>query len=241
MFNDELWVGGGDNGVFLHNLHLDQIKHIEHPQFKCVTSVLKTATGVIVCDSGTGIHHLNHQCDYTNHICAGKFSDVSLANDKKIYALNYRQGKIHTFVRNQNSWVKDTQFKLEQYSDGCEYDKLCTTSTHVYVTSWNTHYVLVYTRSGEYVYKTGGPGDEVGKFDSPLLCDMDSEGKLLVCDCWNRRFQVFDTQNRVWRKLSGLETVEYPGFAGVGDKHLWVGTSPWGVGQSQLCKFEVKI
>ena len=242
MCNNELWVGGRDQGVFLYKLHLDQIKQaeqIEHPQFKCVTSVLKTPTGVIVCDGDTGVHHLNHQGDYTN-ICSGRFSDASLVNDKKTYPLNYRQGKIHSFVRNQNSWVKDTQFKLIEYSDGCDDDKLCSTSTHLYVSSWNTHCVLVYTLSGECAYKTGERGSEVGKFDGPVLCDMDSEGKLLVCDCWNYRLQVFNTQNKVWSELSGLEGIEYPGFARVEDKHLWVGTSPC-VGLNQFCKFEVKM
>ena len=234
--NDELWVGGSDVGVFLYNLYLDQIRHIKHPQFKWVTSIVKTATGVIVCDSDTGVHHLNHQGDYTNRICAGKFSDACLTIDKKIYCLNYEQGEIHTFVRNQNSWVKDTQFKLVQYSDGCVDDKLCTTSTHMYVCSSYNHCVLAYTLCGEYVYKTAGHGGEVVKFNSPDLSDVDSEGKLLVCDWGNDRLQVFDTQNRVWSELSGLEGVEHPMSAGVGDKHLWVGT---GGGRKKLIKFEV--
>ena len=236
VYNDELWVGGYDQGVFLYNLDLVQIKHIEHPQFKCVISVVKTPTGVIVCDSDTGVHHLNHQGDYTNLICSDNFSDACLTIDKKIYCLNYKQGEIHTFVRNQNSWVKDTQFKLVEYNDGCDNDKLCTTSTHMYVSCYNTRCVLVYTLSGEYVYKTGGLGDEVGKFDEPDLSDVDSEGNLLVCDCGNNRLQVFDTQNRVWSKLSELEGVKKPWCAGVGDKHLWVGT---GEGFKKLIKFEV--
>ena len=234
--NDELWVGGYNKGVFLYTLDLHQIKHIEHPQFQIVTGVLKTATGVIVCDSETGVHHLNHQGDYTSLICSGRFCDASLANDKKIYALNYEQGKNLTFLRNQNGWVKDTQFKLVQYSNGCANNKLCTTSTYVYVSSWSTDCVLVYTLSGEYVYKTGGHSSEVGKFYSPLLSDVDSEGKLLVCDWDNNRVQVFDTQNRVWSELSGLEGVEWPKCVGVGDEHLWVGTALF---RNRLIKYEV--
>ena len=234
--NNELWVGVYSKGVLLYNLDSEQIKHIEHPQFEWVTSVMKTPTGVIVCDRDTGVHHLNHQGDYTNLICLGTFSDGSLSTDKKIYALNYKQGEIHTFVRNQNSWVKDTQLKLVEYSDGCTADKLCTTSTHVYVSSFNTHFVLVYTLSGEYVYKTGGRGDEVGKFDCPYLSDVDSEGKLLVCDWRNHRLQVFDTQRRVWSELSGLKWVEKPRCAGVGEKELWVGT---GFRGDELLKFQV--
>ena len=236
VYNDELWVGGYDQGVFLYNLDLDQIKHIVHPQFKCVISVVKTPTGVIVCDSDTGLHHLNHQGDYTNLICSDNFSDACLTKQNEIYALNNKQGEIHTFVRNQNSWVKDTKFRLVEYSDCGISDKLCTTSTHVFVSSWMTHSLLVYTLSGEYVYKTGGWGGEVGKFNYPYLSDVDSEGKLLVCDCYNNRLQVFDTQKRVWSKLSGLEGVKWPSCTGLGEKHLLVAT---GEGRKQLIKFEV--
>ena len=232
--NDELWVGGWDKGVFVYNSDLEQIKHIEHPQLKCVNGVVKTPTGVIVCDCNTGIHHLNYQGDYTNLICTGHFSDIWLSSANKLYALECEQGEIYIYVRNQNSWAKDTQFKLVHYRDGCDDDKLCTTSTHMYVSSWHTHFVLVYSLSGEYVYKTGGLGGEVGKFSNPYLSDVDSGGKLLVCDWGNHKLQVFDTQNRVWSELSGLEGVGYPCCAGVGDKHLWVGIG----GPNKLLKFE---
>ena len=234
-YNDELWVGGYDDGVFLYNLELEPIKHIKHPQFKQVTSVLRTPSDMIVCDSDTGVHHCNYQGDYTNFICSGHFSDACLSNDNKIYALNYKQGEIHTFVRNQNSWVKDSQFKLVQYSGGYIYDKLCTTSTHLYVN--NAHCVLVYTMSGDYVDKTGGHGRKVGKFDGPYLGDVDSGGRLLVCDWGNHRLQVLDTQKGVWSELCGLDGVEYPGSAGVGEKHLWVGHGNFT--QRQLLKLEV--
>ena len=105
--------------------------------------------------------------------------------------------------------------------------------TRLYVSFVNTSCILVYTLSGEYVYKTGGPGDEVGKFSHPLLSDVDSEGKLLVCDWYSHTLQVFVTQNRVWSELRGLEGVKYPRCAGVGDRHLWVGTV-----HTSLSKFE---
>ena len=237
VYNDELWVDGASKGIFVCNLQLEQIKHIKHPHFSQAASVVKTPTGVIVCDNNAGLHHLNHQGDYTNRICVGHFGDASLTSDNKIYALNYKQGEIHTFVSYQNSWVKDTQFQLVEYSKGCHRDKLCTTSTHLYVSSWSNHCILVYTLRGKYVYKTGGYGEEVGQFKTPLLTDVDSEGKLLVCDWGNNRLQVFNTLNRVWSELSGFDRVEHPGGAGVGDKHLWVGTGVHG--RNKLIKFEV--
>ena len=188
-----------------------------------------------MCDSNTGLHHLNHQGDYTNLISSGSFCDACLSSTDKIYALNYKQGEIHTFSKIQNSWAKGTQFKLVQYGYTNYDDKLCTTSTHVYVSSWNNHCILVYTLSGEFVYKTGEHGGEVGEFDFPLLSDVDSEGKLLVCDYWNSRLQVFYTQIRKWDELK-LKDVREPWCAGVREKHLSVVS---GYPQSQLVKYEV--
>ena len=189
---------------------------------------------MIVCDRDTGVHHLSHHGDYTNLLCSGHFSDICLVSDDKIYALDWKEGKIHTFVSNLNGWVEDTQFKLVQYRNCCSADILCTTSTHLYVSCRNIHCVLVYTLSGEYVYRAGGRGGEVGKFNYPYLSNVDSGGKLLVCDRRNHRLKVFDTQSRKWGKVTGLEEVKWPVCAGVGDKYLWVGTDY----PHKLLKFE---
>ena len=79
--NDGLWVGVCDKGVLMYNLHLGETRHIEHHQLQNDTGVLKTPEGVIVCDGDTGMHHLNHQGDYTNLICSSSFSDASLTNN----------------------------------------------------------------------------------------------------------------------------------------------------------------
>ena len=221
----------------MYDLNLQQTNHIQHHQLQNVSSVAKAPTGVIVCDYDTGLHHLNHQGLYTNLISSGHFVDASLTSNNKIYALEYVLGEIHTFVKNENSWVKDTKFKLVRYSDGSFDDRLCTTSTRVYVSSCNTDCILVYTLTGEYVYKTGDGGDDIGKFNHPYLSDLDSEGKWLLCVDRNHRLQVFDTQDREWSELSGLEDLKWPESAQVGDKHLWVGTG-YLSGNKKLYKYE---
>ena len=237
LCNDELWVAAWDKGIFVYSLDLEQTKHIEHFQFKSVTGVLKTPTGVIVCDYDTGVHLINHQGYYISFICSGFYSDVCLINRNKFFALEYQKGELRTFVKSKTNWVKDAQFKLHEFGVGCNFDKLYTTSAHVYVGSWEKHCVLVYTLSGEFLYKTGGRGGEVGKFSNLYLVDVDSEGKLLACDWDNHRFQVFDTQTRVWSELSGMEGVKWPFCAGLGDKHLWVAAGFW-KSNNQLLRYE---
>ena len=227
VFGDELWVGGCDKGVFLYNTDLQQIKQITNEHFKCVSSVCKTDTDVIVCDNKTGLHVLNQRGDYLKQICSGQFSDGSVTNNI-LFCLEYTKQLIYVFSKSQNSWVKDRELNLSGYSEGSIADRLCTTSTCIYVSCYNTHCVCVYTLTGEFLYKTGekgqGKGLEAGKFYFALLSDVDSGGKLLLCDYKNNRLQVFDPQTRQWTVIQGLEGLMLPWCAGVGHKHLWVGT-----------------
>ena len=89
--SNELWVGARDKGILVFNFNLEQINHIKGHQLQLqdVISLVTTPTGVIVCDRDTGVHHLNHQGDYTNLICSGNFSDAYLASIDSLYALQY--------------------------------------------------------------------------------------------------------------------------------------------------------
>ena len=234
--NNELWLCGFDKGLILYNFNLEQTKRIQHHQMPKATSVLRTTIGMIVCDCETGVHHLNHQGDYINQISSGSFCDACLIGTSKIYALDYQTCEIYTFVKHHNGWVKGTRFKLVHYTEGDPGHKLCATPTHLYVSS-HDNCILVYNVSGEYESKTAGSGDEIGKFKNNYLSDVDSAGRLLVCDCSNDRLQVLDAQTKQWSELSGLKAVGYPMSAGVSDKHLWIGTSHWS-NDRQLFKYE---
>ena len=228
VYRDELWVAGGDKGVAVYNTDLQKIKQIKNEHFKWVNCVLKTDTEVIVCDYKTGLHVLNQQGDYLKRICSGQFSDVSLTNNT-LFGLDGIKQQLHVFSKSQDSWVKDQVFDLLDYSKGSSADRLCTTSTCIYISCCNKHCVYVYSLTGEFLYKTGEEGQgerlEVGKLNNPLLSDVDSGGKLLLCDYDNHRLQTFDPQTRQWAEIQGLEGLEFPPqCAGVGQKYLWVGT-----------------
>ena len=227
VYRDELWVGAGDKGVFVYNSDLQQLKHIITEHFKWVTGVCKTDKDLIVCDRETGLHVLNQQGDYLKQICSGHFSDSSVTKNT-LFGLEFVKQQIHLFSNSQKGWVKDRELNLLGYSKGFRGERLCTTSTCIYVSSCNTHCVCVYSLTGEILYKIGdqgqGEGLEAGKLNNPVLSDVDSGGKLLLCDFDNHRLQAFDPQTRQWAVIHGLEGLEWPQCAGLGHKHLWVGT-----------------
>ena len=226
VIGNELWVGG-DRGVFVYSTNLLKIKEITNKYFKWVNSVVATDTDVIVCDGESGLHVLNQQGDYLKQICSGRFSDASVTNNT-LFGLEIAKQQIHVYTKPQDSWVKDQELDLSGYIEGFIGDRLCTSNTCVYVSCYRTHCVCVYSLTGEFLYKTGewgqGEGLGAGKFFYPVLSDVDSGGKLLLCDSGNNRLQVFDPQTRRWDEIQGLELLQGPWCAGVGHKHIWVGT-----------------
>ena len=240
VFGNELWVGGWDKGVFVYSTNLQKIKQITNKHFKRVISVVATDTDVIVCDYETGLHVLNQQGDDLKQICSGRFSDASVTNNT-LFCLEYAKQQIQLYTKSRKDWVKDRELDLSGYIEGFSGDRLCTSSTCIYVSCCKTHCVCVYSLTGEFLYKTGekglGEGLEAGKFYNPILSDVDSGGKLLLCDSGNHRLQVFDPQTRRWDEIQGLEVVlQTPWCAGVQHKHLWVGSNL--LFKRQLLKYE---
>ena len=240
VYGDELWVGGEDEGVFVYSTDLQKLKHFTSKHFKWVIAVLKTDTDVIVCDRHTGLHVLNQRGDdyLIKQNLSGQFSDANVTNNT-LFALTYLNQQIHVFCKSPSCWVKQKQLNLSGYRKGCGFNRLCTTSNCMYISCVNIHCVHVYSLTGKLLYKTGGYslGKElkVGKFYHPIFSDVDSGGRLLLCDFNNHWLQVFDPLTRQWGEIQGVEGLEWPRCAGVGPKHLWVGTY-----YNKLLKYEAE-
>ena len=238
VLKDHLWVAGGAKGVFIYDTNLEQQKRVTNKHFQSVSSVFRADKDVIVCAGDTGLHVLNTAGTYIKQICTGRFIDGSVTNNT-LFGLEYAKQQIHLYTRRQNDWVKQQELDLSGYIEGFSGDRLCTSSNCIYVSCYRTHCVCVYSLTGEFLYKTGewGGGEwlEAGKFYYPRLSDVDSEGNLMLCDYNNRRLQVFHLQTKQWGKIQGLEGLESPLCAGVGLKHLWVGTNT-----NKLLKYEAK-
>ena len=232
-------MGCGDKGVSVFDTDLQPIKQIRNEHLNWVVHVLKANTEVIVCDSQTGLHLLNQRGDYLKQICPGHFSDASVTNNTLLGLEGIKQ-QIDVYTKSRDSWVKDKRLNLSGYIKGSNEDRLGTTSTCIFVSCFNTHCVRVYSLTGEFLYKTGEWGQDdglqAGKLSCPFLSDVGSGGQLLLCDSHNHRLQVFDPQARKWHEIQGLGMLQKPWCAGVGHKHLWVGSNL--LFKRQLLKYE---
>jgi DNA-binding beta-propeller fold protein YncE len=62
----------------------------------------------------------------------------------------------------------------------------------LFITSNNTHQVLVFSTKGELLRSWGGEGEDDGQFRYPATIDIDATGNLYVVDVLNARVQKFD-------------------------------------------------
>ena len=62
----------------------------------------------------------------------------------------------------------------------------------LFITSNNTHQVVVFSTKGEFLRAWGGEGDDDGQFNFPATIDIDAAGNVYVVDVLNARVQKFD-------------------------------------------------
>lgn len=62
----------------------------------------------------------------------------------------------------------------------------------LFITSNNTHQVVVFSNKGEFLRAWGGEGEDDGQFIYPATIDIDSAGNVYVVDVINARVQKFD-------------------------------------------------
>ena len=62
----------------------------------------------------------------------------------------------------------------------------------LFITSNNTHQVVVFSNKGEFLRAWGGEGEDDGQFRFPATIDIDAAGNVYVVDVLNARVQKFD-------------------------------------------------
>ena len=106
----------------------------------------------------------------------------------------------------------------------------------LFITSNNTHQVVVFSTKGEFLRAWGGEGEDDGQFRYPATIDIDAAGNVYVVDVLNARVQKFDPEGThllTIGKLGGKAGTFYrPKGVAVGDTgNVYVSDSFLGVVQ----------
>ena len=110
--------------------------------------------------------------------------DVAIGSDGLVYVSD--EGNKRVCV-----WTKEGTFKRAFWP---KYAPLCiaaTSDNHLLITSFSTHFVMVYTLEGKLVHEFGGEGSHPGRFKGPAGICVDDNGVVYVVDDGNNRVQVF--------------------------------------------------
>ena len=106
---------------------------------------------------------------------------------------------------------------------------MATANGSIYLASNLDDRVLVMSQDGDPLMVHGSEGrGPPGEFLRPYLCDVDSEGSILVADRGNSRLQVFDSNKIEWSEVDLWPPVTSPGDAVLLNNNLYVvsGTDP---------------
>ena len=67
-----------------------------------------------------------------------------------------------------------------------------------------TNRVVKFSKDGKFIKTWGQAGSQPGEFNTPHSIGIDSRGRLIVCDRFNHRIQVFDQDGRLLDQWKGF-------------------------------------
>jgi len=76
--------------------------------------------------------------------------------------------------------------------------------TELFVSTNNSHRVLVFSNNGQLLRGWGGEGENEGQFRYPATVALDPQGNVLVVDVLNQRVQKFDAAGNFLLSFGGL-------------------------------------
>lgn len=231
IIKNQLWCVA-DNKIHIYNkdcLHMKEISLKSH-KIQYARSLLQSHTGniFIACSDGQGLIQIDPNGVYLGKVIDGSFSDVSVYN-KKLFALEYKTGKIIVMASNKGKWSTVQEIKLK-FSNTQSFDRLCVHGHGIYISSCLNNCLYTYSPEGKFKSQTS----QNSSLKIPLMCGVDSEGNALIADCDNHKLQVYD-KDKQWHALTLPGQLKYPTDAEVevNGHFIWVITSP----PNQLLKF----
>ena len=116
--------------------------------------------------------------------CFDRPCGVTFGSDGLVYVTDVGNSRVAV-------WSKEGSF---QRGFKTKYVPTCIAATgdnHLFITSWSSDTVMVYTLGGQLVHEFGGRGSDPGRFKGPYGICVDDSGTVYVADFLNRRVQAF--------------------------------------------------
>jgi DNA-binding beta-propeller fold protein YncE len=145
-------------------------------------------------------------------------SDVAFDSKGRIFVSEFGDhDRIQVFDKDLNYLFEFGRFGAED-GEFSRPQSMVIDGDTLYVTDACNHRIDVFTTGGRFVRSMGRIGSDLGEFRFPYGLDMDSKGRLVVCEFGNNRVQLID-------KETGKGLAAW----GSGGRELGQLAYPWGV------------
>ena len=125
------------------------------------------------------------------------------------------------FVYNQSALIQTRTVKLRFSAIGGTL-RLRAANNRLMCSNTAHHEIQVYSLSGELLQAFSRPGSgDADRFNSPIICDVDTDGCVLIADCDNDRLQVMSEQGE-FRVLDLQPHISQPESAVIFSGDLYV-------------------
>ena len=125
------------------------------------------------------------------------------------------------FVYNQSALIQTRTVKLRFSAIGGTL-RLRAANNRLMCSNTAHHEIQVYSLSGELLQAFSRPGSgDADRFNSPIICDVDTASNVLIADCDNGRLQVMSEQGE-FCVLDLQPRVSHPESAIIFSSHLYV-------------------
>ena len=175
---------------------------------------------VIACSKG--LLHIGPKWNIISEINSGCYTSAHIDNGT-LYALEHNTKTIMGYRYRGGCWVKHSGKRLP-------HSGLNTTSVNHGITTicnQSKHMIHVIDMCGRLLHTYGQEGTEgAGYLKSPRLCQVDSEGVLLVADTDNHRLQVREKHGQ-WSIIDVEPHLRLPERAVYVDGTLYVQGGAW--------------
>ena len=132
----------------------------------------------------------NRELEYVRrieHEDMGQFFNLSSDSHGNLYVTDSGKSMIRVFS-NDGVLLRSFGRDDNRLNTPCG---VCVSCQYVYVSSFGSHNVSVFTTAGLYVTSFGQKGREEGEFDCPRGICIDQHAIVCVCDCLNDKVQCF--------------------------------------------------
>lgn len=168
---------------------------------------LDTENNIYVTDMNNHrVQKFSSQGDFMNQTGSygseqGEFKyPYGIAADKNnrlyvIDAFNYRIEVFDSDLTFLSEWGSESDIGIRLYMP---HDIAVSEKNEVFLSDRQNHRVSVFTTEGDLIFRFGEFGEGIsasgGQFSEPHGLAIDQEGNILVCDRYNFRFQIFDSE-----------------------------------------------